>query len=61
MICHNWGYRKKEDFMKKVLMLCALVLMLATTLFGCATTDSKQPDTTAPTTGSDPIGTHGHH
>ena len=52
---------KEEGFMKiKILTLCALFLILAATLFGCATTGSEQTDTSAPSS-TDTGGHHGHH
>ena len=52
---------KREGFMRKVVMLCALFLVMATTLFGCASTGGEK-DTSAPTsTESQGGGHHGHH
>jgi hypothetical protein len=47
--------------MKKVLTLCALLLIMVAALFGCATTGSEQTGTSAPSSTGQGGGHQGHH
>jgi hypothetical protein len=47
--------------MRKVVILCALLLIMAVTLLGCATTGNEQTGTSAPSSTGQGGGHQGHH